>query len=141
VVTAIEPDVPAGGAVIRDGASAKVHDGPASVTVNDFPAIVSVAARDRALVLAVTLKASVPDPVPGAPPEIVTHAALLDAVQLQPADVVTVTVPLPPAAANAWLVGEIVNTHDVEGWVTVNVFPAIVIVPVRDVVPVFGATV
>jgi len=37
-------------------------------------------------------------------------------------------------------VGEIVKTHDVAGWVTVNVFPAMVIVPVRDVVPVLAAT-
>ncbi len=100
VVMVIEPDVPVGGAVIREGVSANVHDGPDSVTVNDFPAIVSVAARDRALVLATTLKPTVPDPVPLAPPEIVTHAALLDAVQLQPADVVTVTVPFPPPAGN-----------------------------------------
>jgi hypothetical protein len=71
---------------------------------------------------------------------IVTHAALLDAVQLQPVEVVSVTLPVPPPTGNAWLAGEIVKVHDVDGWVTLNVFPAIVIVPVRDVVPVFGVT-
>ena len=101
VVTAIEPDVPVGGAVISEGASAKVHDGPACVTVNDFPAMVRVAALESVPGLATTLKATVPDPVPVAPPEIVTQAAPLDAVQLQPEEVVTATVPVPPLAANA----------------------------------------
>jgi hypothetical protein len=142
VVTVIEPDVPVGGAVIPEGESANVQDGlPASVTVNDFPAMVRVAALDRALVLGATLNVTVPDPVPLAPPEIVTHVAPLDAVQVQFADVVTVTVPGPPPVGKVWLVGEIVNEHDVAGWVTENVLPAIVIVPVRDVEPVFGATV
>jgi hypothetical protein len=35
----------------------------------------------------------------------------------------------------------IVKAHDVAGCVTVNVLSAMVIVPVRDVVPVFAATV
>jgi hypothetical protein len=33
-----------------------------------------------------------------------------------------------------------VNVHEVDGCVTVNVLPAMVSVPVRDVVPVFAAT-
>jgi len=44
---------------------------------------------------------TVPDPVPPAPLEITTQAALLDAVQLHSAEVVTVTEPVPPAAVNA----------------------------------------
>jgi hypothetical protein len=84
---------------------------------------------------------TVPDPVPVVLLEIVTQAALLDAVQLQVEDVVTVTVPVPPLDGNVWLVGEIVKTHGVEGWVTENVLSAMVIVPVRDVDPVFAATV
>jgi hypothetical protein len=43
----------------------------------------------------------VPDPVPVAPPEIVTHVAALDDVQVQFADVVTVTVPVPPPVGKA----------------------------------------
>jgi hypothetical protein len=142
VVTVIEPDVPVAGAVTPEGESAKVHVGPDSVTVKGFPAIIRVAALDRVPGFAITLNVTVPDPVPVVLLEIVTQAALLDAVQLQVDDVaVTVTVPVPPLDGNVWLVGEIVKTHDVAGWVTVNVLPAMVIVPVRDVLPVFAATV
>jgi hypothetical protein len=141
VVTVIEPDVPVAGAVTPEGESAKVQLGPDSVTVNDFPAIVSVAVLDRLPGFAITLKVTVPDPVPVVLLEIVTQAALLDAAQLQVDDVVIVTVPVPPLDGNVWLVGEIVKTHGVEGWVTENVLSAMVIVPVRDVDPVFAATV
>jgi hypothetical protein len=82
----------------------------------------------------------VPDPVPDAPLEMTTHAALLDAVQAHPGDVVTATVPAPPAAANAWLPGAIVKEHEVAGCVIVNIFPAIVIVPLREMVPVLAVT-
>jgi hypothetical protein len=82
----------------------------------------------------------VPDPVPVAPLEIVTQAAPLDAVQLQFEAVVTLTVPAPPPTGNPWLVDEIVKEHDVDACVTVNVLPAMVSVPVRDVAPVFAST-
>jgi len=52
----------------------------------------------------------------------------------------TFSVPLPPVAGRAWVVGEIVNVQGAAGWVTVKVLPAIVIVPVRDAVAVFAAT-
>ena len=39
------------------------------------------------------------------------HEALLAAVQLHPAVVVTVAEPFPPAAATVWLVGEIEYEH------------------------------
>jgi hypothetical protein len=71
---------------------------------------------------------------------MVTQVDPLEAVQLQFDDVVTVTVPVPPLAGRVWLVGEIVNVHGAAGCVTVNVCPAIVIVPVRDDVVVFAAT-
>jgi hypothetical protein len=141
VVTAIDPLEPVGGDVISDGETAKVQVAVACVTVNDFPAIVSVADRDRLPVLGATAKVTVLDPVPVAPPEIVTHGMRLEAVQLQPDVVVTVTVPLPPPGSNAWLVGEIVKAHAVvAGWITANDLPAMVIDPTRDVVPVFCAT-
>lgn len=72
---------------------------------------------------------------------IVSQGALLVAVQPQPVPAVTVTVPV-VAADDVRLddVGEIVNAHDTPAWVTVNVCPPIVIVPVREVVPVFAAT-
>jgi hypothetical protein len=71
---------------------------------------------------------------------MVTHDALLVAVQLQPAPAVTITVPLPPEAARDWLPGEIVNEHGGAACVTVNVLPPTVSVPVRAVAPVFAAT-
>jgi len=71
---------------------------------------------------------------------MVAHVDPLEAVQLQLDDVVTVTVPLPPFAGSVVLLGEIVNVHGAPGWVTVNVCPAIVSVPVRSVVVVFAAT-
>ena len=53
------------------------------------------------------------------------------------------TVTVPVAAADVVRldeVGEIVNVHGAPACVTVNVLPAMVIVPVREVVPVFAAT-
>jgi hypothetical protein len=66
--------------------------------------------------------------------------ALLVAVQLQPAPAVTLTLLLPPAAATDALPGEIAKVHGAGSWVTVKVWPAMVIVPVRDVVAVLAAT-
>ena len=56
--------------------------------------------------LAATLNAVVPGPVPLAPPVMLIHAALLAAVQAQPAPAVTVLLPVPAAAVNVWLLGE-----------------------------------
>ena len=71
----------------------------ACVTVKVRPAIVSVPMR-AAPVFAATVKPTDPLPVPLAPEVIVSHeGSLLVAVQVQPADVDTVTgVPVPPAA-------------------------------------------
>ena len=66
---------------------------------------------------------------------------LLVAVQLQPVPAVTVTVPVVAAdVVRLEDVGAMVNVHGAPACVTVKVLPAIVIVPVRDVVPVFAAT-
>jgi hypothetical protein len=72
------------------------------------------------------------------------NALLLTAVQLQPACVVTVTLPVPPAAAKLALVGLIEKEQG--GLVpascdTLCVKPAIVNEPLREVVVVFAATV
>ena len=81
-------------------------------------------------------------PLPDAPAVTVNQlVALLTAVQLQPVPAVTVTVPV--AAADVVRlddVGEMVNVHGAPAWVTVKVCPPIVIVPVRDAVVVFAAT-
>ena len=49
-------------------------------------------------VVAATLKATVPAPLPLAPPVMLIHGALLDAVQAQPAAALTLIVPGPPLA-------------------------------------------
>ena len=69
------------------------------------------------------------------------QVALLIAVQLQPVGVVTLTVLLPPLDVNDWLMGEIVKVQDMPPCVTVKVWPAIVIVPVRALLLVLAATV
>ena len=70
---------------------------------------------------------------------IVIHAALLAAVQAQPAPAVTLTLPLPPEAETDALVGDIEYVHP-PAWFTVNVCPAIVTVPVRWLAPGLAAT-
>ena len=70
----------------------------ACVTVNVWPAIVSVPVRS-APVFAAIVKLTGPLPVPPGPDVIVNHPALLPALHAQPAVVVTVTVvPAPPDA-------------------------------------------
>ena len=72
---------------------------------------------------------------------MVIQPTLLAAVQLQPVPAVTVTVPV--AAADVVRfddVGAMVNVHGAPACVTVKVWPPIVIVPVREVVPVLAAT-
>ena len=79
-------------------------DAAACVTVNVWPAMVTVPERAPP-VLAATLNATEPFPLPLAPEVTVTHAALLLAVQAQPLPADTATVPVPPDAAIEELVG------------------------------------
>ncbi len=71
------------------------------------------------------------------------NALLLAAVQLQPACVVTVTLPVPPAAAKLALVGLIEKEQGVvpASCNTLCVNPAIVTEPVLALVEVVAATV
>ena len=71
----------------------------------------------------------------------VSHAALLDGVHAHPAPAVTVNVPLAPVAAADALAGEMVYVHDAAACVTVKVCPAMLKLPVREVVAVLAATV
>ena len=103
------------------------------------PAIVSVPDRLVVAVLAATLNDVVPGPVPLAPPVTEIHAALLAAVHAQPAPAVTVLLPVPAAAVNVWLVGEI-EYAQAPACVTLKVAPAIVSVPDRLVVAVLAVT-
>jgi hypothetical protein len=140
VVTAMVPVAPPGGAVTVNGETVNVQDAAASVTVKLLPAIVSVALLVAVVVFNAAVNLTLPEPLPVAPLVIVTHEAPLVAVQLHPAVVVTVTVPLPPDPASDWLVGEMVNAQGGPACVTERVLPATATVPVRDVVPVFDAT-
>jgi hypothetical protein len=79
--------------------------------------------------------------LPVAPALTVIHVALLVAVQAQPVPAVTVMVPVTAAEVTLADAGEIVGPHGTAACcVTVNVDPAIVSVPVRDVLAVFAAT-
>ena len=82
--------------------------GPAWLTVKVWPAMVMVPVRLLAEVFSATVYVTLPAPEPVLPKVIVIKAALLAAVHEQPAVVLTATLPLPPLAGNAWLVGEIV---------------------------------
>jgi hypothetical protein len=76
----------------------------ACVTVKVRPAIVNVPVRATP-VLAATVKAADPLPLPAAPEVTVIQVTLLEAVHAHPAAAVTVTgVPAPPVAVMCWLV-------------------------------------
>ena len=106
------------------------QDAAACVTVNVAPAIVKVPLRLEAIVFAATSKVTEPLPDPVAPPVTVSHEVLLVAVQLHPVATVTVLLPPPAAAVKDCVVGDIDGEQDAAAWVTVNVLPAIVSVPV-----------
>ena len=140
-VTAIVPVPPPAGTVTLSGVTENVHDALGSVMTKLFPPIDRMAVLESVVVLGAAVNAKLPEPVPLVAPEIVTHDAPPVAVQLHPGAVVTVTVPLPPAADSAWPVGERVYEQGAPAWLTVNVAPPTVTVPVRAAVPVFAATV
>jgi len=85
----------------------------------------------------------VPLPEPLAPDVIVMNALLLTAVQLQPACVVTVTLPVPPSAGKLALVG-LIEKEQVglppASCDTLCVKPAIVNEPLLEVVELFAST-
>lgn len=93
--------------------------------------------------LAAMLNVTVPLPDPLAPAVTTIQLAVLDADQAHPAVVVTVNEPLPPAAGTVCDTGAIEYAHGncAAAWVTVNVCPATVMVPVRGVVTELTATV
>jgi hypothetical protein len=121
VVTAIVELSPLAGEFRLTGEIENVQGAPAWVTVKVWPATVSVPVRDEVDVLAATVNATVPLPLPEAPLVTVIHAALLVAVQAQPLVVVTATVELSPAAGEFQLAGAMEKVHGTPDWVTVNV--------------------
>ncbi len=104
------------------------------VTVTVCPATVSVPLRRFGFpVYCATAYVTVPLALPGVPPVTVIQDALLVAVQLQPAPAVTETFPVVAAAPKDARAGAIEYVHAAAAsWFTVNVWPATVIVPVRD---------
>ena len=113
----------------------------ACVTVCDCPLIVMVPVRALADVLAATEYCTVADPVPLAA-QGVSHDALLDTPHPQLAAVVTVTLPVPPAApidCDAAF-NEYEHVCAAAACVTVCSCPPIVMVPVRALADVLAAT-
>jgi hypothetical protein len=104
--------------------------------------MVTVAVRAEVAELAFTLKFTVPLPVPVAPDVTTTHETGLVAVQPHPLPPVTVTLVDSPAAATLLLTGLIVYMHGAVAplWVTVNVCPAMLRVPLRPLVLVLAET-
>jgi hypothetical protein len=114
---------------------------PACVTVKARPAIVRVAVRGCEPGFAATEKLTVPEPLPLAPELMVIQLALEAVSQAQSgAAAVRFTLPAPPAAPKDWLVDEMAKSQLAPACVTVKVFPAMVIVPVRDRLLVLAAT-
>jgi hypothetical protein len=103
--------------------------------VKVFPAAAMVAERVDVVVLAATVKATVPLPVPDVPEVIVIHGALVDALHAQvPAEAVTAMEPVPPVSPTFCDAGEIENVQAGGGAAAcemVNGLPATVIVAVR----------
>ena len=89
--------------------------------------------------LAAALNATALVPVLLAPDVTVSHDALLLAVHAQPFVAVIVTEPVPPANGSDWVFPESAYEHESAACVTVNVPPAIVMVPVRADGVVFAA--
>ena len=102
--------------------------------------MVSVPVRELVPVLAATVKATLPLPVRLLPPVKVIQLALLATVHAHALVVVTVVLPVPPAATTLCDVGDRLKLQ-LPACDTVKVCPAMVSVPVRELVPVLAATV
>src|SRR5436190_18511178 len=96
--------------------------------------MVSVPVRELVPVLAATVKATLPLPVRLLPPVKVIQLALLATVHAHPLVVVTVVLPVPPAAATLCDVGDTAKLH-VAGGDEVGVGRALVGMPPRAAVP------
>jgi hypothetical protein len=139
VVTLVLPVPPGATAFSEVGETVNTHGAASCVTVTVWPATVSVPVRELVDVFAATLKLTVPLPLPLAPAVTVIHAALLVAVHAQPVVVVTLVLPVPPAATAFSEVADNVKVQGTPACVTVNVCPATVSVPVRELVEVLAA--
>ena len=123
------------------GEMLKEHAAAACVTAKDWPPAVIVALRLEPAVLAATLYPIVPLPDPDPPLVTLSHDWLLVAVQEQPAGAAIAKLDAPPAEAGDADPGVSANEHEIPASVTVKVWPAIVTVPVRELVDALAATV
>jgi hypothetical protein len=104
------------------------------------PPAVIVPTRSAPVLLVAALNVNGAVPVPGDPPMTVSQSVLFEtAVHEHAAPVVTVTLPVPPAALSVWVWGLSANVHGA-GWFTVSVWPPMVTVPLRAE-PAFAAAV
>jgi hypothetical protein len=108
-VAALDPPVAAGFTVVGD--TVNTHGAPCWLTVTVWPATVKVPVRGDEEVFAAMLKATVPLPEPLAPDVIVNQDALLVALQLQPALVVTFVVLDPALEVGFRVAGATLNVH------------------------------
>ena len=142
-VTVVVAVPPSGAMVAFDGDRENVHGGGAAVCVTVTVCPPTVIVPDRSPPpLAATLKGIEALPVPDEVPRAI-HGAALDAAHAHVlCDAATVTVPLPPAAANDCGLALTVNVHGggAPACVTANVWPATVTMPLRSFVAVFAAT-
>lgn len=107
IVTATLPWVADAGTSALVGEMLAVQGTPAWVTVNVCPPTVSTPLRLAALVFAPTAYVTVPAPDPLPPADTDSHGTELVVVQLQPAAVVTPTVPVVASGVTVALTGEI----------------------------------
>ena len=121
-----------------EGAAGAGGVAAAWLTLIATPPTLNAAEREFVPVFAAIVYVDVPEPVRD--PVIVAHVAVEDADHEQLDEVVTVIVPVAPEGGAAIDVGDRENVHGAAAWVMVNVRPSIVIVPVRDDVLVFAAT-
>jgi hypothetical protein len=132
-------DEPAAGMDRVDGVTVNVHP-PACVTVNVLPAMITPAVRDAVPGLAATVRITVPLPDPDAPEVTTIHEAGLVAVQLHAVPAPTLTLADSPPAAAFLLPGLMEYVHVALDPLceTVNVCPAMVMVPLRLAVAVLA---
>src|SRR5687767_11173319 len=134
IVSPVEGDVRVVGVMVN----AQLLDA-ACVTVKSWPAMLTVPLR-CAPGFGATTTFTAPDPVPVLAPLNVSHGALLNDIHAQVDPVATDTAVVSPAAGELRTVGEMPKVQAVlAAWVTVKVWPAMVMVPVRWA-PVLPAT-
>jgi hypothetical protein len=112
--------------------SETARDTPVWVIVIVCPSTAKVAPREFVDVLAATEKITVPFPEPLLPEVTLIHVATLVAVQAHPLAAVTLTLPTPPAFEKFMLSGDAVTLQAIPACATVNVWPSIPNVPVRE---------